>query len=864
MHAYPGCIFTTSTAPAVLTLALDFVSDQQLPTADRVTLFVDVILPLPLPRLYTYRVPFELNDRVVIGGRVIVQFGAKKTLSCIVAAVHEQAPKEYQAKYILEFIDDAPVVTQPQLKLFRWMAEYYLCTLGEVINAALPSALKLSSESRIQLHPAFERATSEYPMTAQEDKILDALGQLEDAKSLTFTEVGELLGIASFHKVIKSLMHKEAIFLFEHTADKYSPKVLKKVRLAHKFLVESALERLFEDLTARPKQLDVLMKYLQRVPVYQNEHANHVGLEKAYLTSSPHLSPSAVNTLIKNGVLEQFDQIVSRFPMDENPIAQLQFELSEAQTTARDEVMSYFGEKDIVLLHGVTGAGKTEIYIDLIRKALDGGGQVLYLLPEIALTTQIVTRLLRVFGARLGIYHSKFSDNERVEVWNGVLSGRFQVVIGVRSAVFLPFDNLGLIIVDEEHESSYKQYEPAPRYNAREVALMIGNFQGAKVLLGSATPAVETYYQAKQGRYGLVSLTQRFGSAGLPDIELIDTRKQREQKTMHNHFSADLLAEIERKLGAKEQVILFQNRRGYAPVVACQDCGWIPKCTNCAVSLSYHKHSHELRCHYCGYHESMVTKCPACGSRAVKTVGFGTEKIEDDLKIMLPQASVQRMDLDTTRAKNAYQQIISDFEQQTTNVLVGTQMVTKGLDFANVSLVGIINADSIIHYPDFRAHERAYQMFVQVSGRAGRKGKKGKVLIQTSDPTQVIFDKVIRNDYIEFYNYEIMQRQEHGYPPFMRIIKMTVKHMEQGLCEQAAIALTGELVDRLGRAAVLGPEAPYIFRIRNYYIQEITIKLDRAHTVLRHAKLMITEAMDAVKDQKEFRQARLVPDVDPM
>ena len=847
-----------------MTLALDFISDQQTPTADRVTLFVDVILPLPLPRLYTYRVPFELNDRVVIGGRVIVQFGAKKTLSCIVAAVHEQAPKEYQAKYILEFIDDAPVVTQPQLKLFRWMAEYYLCTLGEVINAALPSALKLSSESRIQLHPAFERETNEYPMTGQEDKILDALGALEDARSLTFTEVGELLGVASFHKVIKSLMHKEAIFLFEHTADKYSPKVLKKVRLHGKHLTEGSLERLFEDLTAKPKQLDVLMKYLQRVPVYQDEHANHRGLEKAYLTSSPHLSPSAVNTLIKNGILEQFDQIVSRFPMDENPIAQIQFELSESQTAARDEIMTYFGEKDIVLLHGVTGSGKTEIYIDLIRQALDGGGQVLYLLPEIALTTQIVTRLLRVFGSRLGIYHSKFSDNERVEVWNGVLSGRFQVVIGVRSAVFLPFDNLGLIIVDEEHESSYKQYEPAPRYNAREVALMMGNFQGAKVLLGSATPAVETYYQARQGRYGLVTLSKRFGEAGMPDIELIDTRKQREQKTMHNHFSADLLGEIERKLGAKEQVILFQNRRGYAPVVACQDCGWIPKCNNCAVSLSYHKHSHELRCHYCGYHESMVTKCPACGSRAVKTVGFGTEKIEDDLKIMLPQASVQRMDLDTTRAKNAYQQIISDFEKQTTNVLVGTQMVTKGLDFANVSLVGIINADSIIHYPDFRAHERAYQMFVQVSGRAGRKGKKGKVLIQTSDPTQVIFDKVIRNDYLEFYNYEIMQRQEHGYPPFMRIIKMTVKHMEQGLCEQAAIALTGELVDRLGRAAVLGPEAPYIFRIRNFYIQEITIKLDRAHTVLKHAKLMITEAMDAVKDQKEFRQARLVPDVDPM
>ena len=848
-----------------MSLTLDFISPAAAtPAPDRVTLFADVILPLPLPRLYTYRVPYELNDNVVIGGRVIVQFGAKKTLSCIVAAVHEQAPKEYQAKYILEFIDDAPVVTQPQLQLFRWMADYYMCTIGEVINAALPSALKLSSESRIQLHPGFSREENEYPLSAQEELIVDALGTVEEAKALTFTEVGDLLGITSFHKVIKSLMHKDIIFLFEHTADKYAPKVVKKVRLAHHFVSEASLEQLFTQLTSKPKQLDVLMKYMQRVPVYQNEHANQAGLEKAYLTSSPHLSASAVNTLIKNGVLEQFDQIVSRFPLENEGAIQMNFSLTEAQTSARDEIMTHFGEREIVLLHGVTGAGKTEIYIDLIRKAMESGGQVLYLLPEIALTAQIVTRLMRVFGSRLGVYHSKFSDNERVEVWNGVLSGRFQVVVGVRSAVFLPFDNLSLIIVDEEHESSYKQYDPAPRYNAREVALMMANFQGAKTLLGSATPAVETYYQAKQGRYGLVSLTKRFGEAGMPEIELVDTRKAREHKTMHNHFTADLLGEVERTLGRQEQVILFQNRRGYAPVVACQDCGWIPKCTNCAVSLSYHKHSHELRCHYCGYHDSMVSKCPACGSRAVKTQGFGTEKIEDDLKIMLPQANIQRMDLDTTRAKNSYQQIIADFEKQTTNVLVGTQMVTKGLDFANVSLVGIINADSIIHYPDFRAHERAYQMFVQVSGRAGRKGKKGKVIIQTADPTQVIFDKVIRNDYIEFYNYEIVQRHEHGYPPFMRVIKMTVKHIEQNVGEAAAILLTEQLVERLGRAAVLGPEAPYIFRIRNFYLQEITIKLDRAHTVLKHAKQMICEAMDVVRDQKEFKQVRLVADVDPM
>ncbi|WBA40196.1 replication restart helicase PriA [Hymenobacter canadensis] len=849
-----------------MSLTFDFVQPQPEPAADRVTLFADVILPLPLPKLYTYRVPFELNDQVVIGGRVIVQFGAKRTLSCIVAAVHETPPKDYQAKYILEFIDETPVVTQPQLKLFRWMADYYLCTLGEVINAALPAALKLNSESRVQLHPVWLNTdeADRYPLSEQEQKVVVALLDGEEGKSMTFTEVGDVLGIASFHKVIKSLMHKETIFLFEHLADKYSPKVVKKVRLAHHYVAEAALEGLFAQLASRAKQLDVLMRYLQKVPVYQNEHANHNGIEKAYLSSAPHLSPSAVNTLIKNGVLEQFDVIVSRFPLDDATEANMHFRLSETQQAAHDDILDQFNTKDIVLLHGVTGAGKTEIYIELIRQALDGGGQVLYLLPEIALTAQIVTRLMRVFGSRLGVYHSKFSDNERVEVWNGVLSGRFQVVVGVRSSVFLPFDNLALLIVDEEHESSYKQYDPAPRYNAREVALMMANFQGAKTLLGSATPSVETYYQTRTGRYGLVSLTKRYGEAGLPEIELVDTRKAREAKTLLNHFTPELMAEMESKLAQKEQVILFQNRRGYAPFINCLDCGWIPKCTNCAVSLSYHKQAHELRCHYCGHHDRMPVQCPACGSRNIKTVGFGTEKIEDDLKVMLPQASVQRMDLDTTRAKNSYQQIISDFEQQVTNVLVGTQMVTKGLDFANVSLVGIINADSIIHYPDFRAHERAFQMFVQVSGRAGRKGKKGKVIIQTADPQQVIFDKVIRNDYLEFYEYEILQRREHGYPPFMRIIRLTVKHMDQLLCERAAMLLTGELVERLGREAVLGPEAPYIFRIRNFYLQEITIKLSREHTVLKAAKADILDAINLIRDQKDYKQARFVADVDPM
>jgi primosomal protein N' (replication factor Y) len=826
----------------------------------RLTLFADVILPLPLPKLYTYRVPYEMNDLVFVGGRVIVQFGAKKVLSCIVAAVHENPPAGYQAKYLMEVIDETPVVTPPQLRLFNWMAEYYMCTLGEVINAALPAALKLSSESRIQIHPQFRDETNEWPLSANEEKIVYALSQ---TPTLTFSDVGNLLQQTHFHKYIKSLLLKEIIIIFEEIAEKYSPKVVKKVRLAQELINEpEALEIIFQELASKPKQVDVLMFYLQKAPVHQDIHLNFKGLDKNLLTSNPRLSLSAINTLLKNGILEQFEQIVSRFPVDDS-VKQLAFPLSEYQAAARDKVLGLFAEKDTVLLHGITGSGKTEVYIDLIKNALDGGGQVLYLLPEIALTAQIVTRLMKVFGDRLGVYHSKFSDNERVEVWNGVLSGRFQVVIGVRSAIFLPFHDLSLIIVDEEHESSYKQYDPAPRYNAREVALMMASYQGAKTLLGSATPSVETYFNCKKGRWGLVTMNKRFGEAVLPETELVDTRAEQQRKNMHSHFSAKLLEEIQERLQRDEQVILFQNRRGYAPYINCNDCAWIPKCKNCAVSLSYHKFSDELRCHYCGFHEHMIRCCPACGSTALKTVGFGTEKIEDELKILLPEANIQRMDLDTTKNKNAFQQIIADFEANRTNVLVGTQMVTKGLDFENVSLVGIINADSIINYPDFRAHERAYSMFVQVSGRAGRKGKKGKVIIQTGNVTQPIFQKVIENDYQALYEHEIEERQRHGFPPFVRLIKITVKHLEERTCGEAAMLLANELKNRLAASMVLGPETPYIFKIRNYFLNEIHVKLPRNHTGGKEIKNQITTAIADMKHQKEFKDVRVVVDVDP-
>jgi primosomal protein N' (replication factor Y) (superfamily II helicase) len=827
---------------------------------ERVTLFADVILPLPLPKLYTYRIPFEMNDDVMVGARVIVQFGSKKVLSCIVAEIHENAPADYQAKYILDYLDDKPIVTTPQLKLFKWIADYYMCTLGEVINAALPSALKLSSESRIQLHPHFNPEEDELELAVQEEKIIFAL---LNNQALTFTEVGNLLQLKSYHKFIKSLIQKEAIIIYEQVSDKFSPKVVKKIRITEHFVQEEGmLEELFNQLTPQPKQLDVLLNYLQKVPVHQDINLNYKGIEKSELTNVPHLSASSINTLIKKGVLEQFDQIISRFPVD---YTQKLFPLllSEHQEKAKDEILGLFKEKDTVLLHGVTGSGKTEVYIDLIKHALEGGGQVLYLLPEIALTAQIVTRLMKVFGEKLGVYHSKFSDNERAEVWQGILAGRFQVVVGVRSSVFLPFHDLSLVIIDEEHEASYKQYDPAPRYNARETALMMAHLQGAKTLLGSATPSIETYYNCKTGRWGLVTMSKRFGEAQLPEIELVNIREEQHRKNMHSHFSGKLLTAIEEKLKLQEQVILFQNRRGYAPFISCEECSWIPKCNCCAVSLSYHKYNNELRCHYCGYHERMPHDCPACGATTLKSMGFGTEKVEDELKLLLPDADVQRMDLDTTKKKNSYQQIISEFESGKTNVLVGTQMVTKGLDFEKVSLVGILNADTIINFPDFRAHERAYQLFVQVSGRAGRRGKTGTVLIQTRDPLQPIFNKVSNNDYQSLYEHEIEERMRFSYPPFVRMIRITVKHSDDKVSENAAIALAKNLTDRLGKQQVLGPETPYIFKIRNLFLNEIHIKLPRESTNLRAAKSEIAKAVFTIKLLPAFKGLRIVTDVDP-
>lgn len=821
------------------------------------TLFVDVLLPVPIDRLFTYRVPQAFSEGIQIGQRVIVPFGDRKVLTGLVSAVHDKPPREREAKYLLDRLDPYPIVTEQQIRLYQWIAAYYSCTAGEVMNAGLPSGLKLSSESRVQLHPGFDPDNSDQPLTDNELILLNHLKK----DSLSYSEISKLLGIRNLYSLIKSLVGKEAILLFEEVREKYKPKTVRKVRLTDTFVQPGALEHLFVELDDRPKQEAILLKYLQLVPVLHSSEANRQGtLRSALLDES--LSESSLNTLVKNKVLEVFDEIVSRFeePVSAQPPV---VQLSEEQHRAQSEILAHFEQHPITLLHGITGSGKTEIYIHLIRKALDGGSQVLYLLPEIALTTQIVQRLKKVFGASMGVYHSRFSDNERVEVWNGILSGRFKFIVGVRSSVLLPFDNLGLIIVDEEHDPSYKQQEPAPRYNARDAALMLGQFHHAKVLLGSATPSVETYYHAHQHRYGLVRITNRFGESRLPQIEFADIRQEKKDKTLKGEFSQRLLRGIASALAAKDQVIIFQNRRGYSPMIECLDCGWVPKCQNCSVSLTYHQYRQALICHYCGYKEPLHNQCPSCSSSRILTLGYGTEKLEEELKLHFPEAHVQRMDLDTTRSKTAYESLLEKFENGDTDILVGTQMVTKGLDFDRVSLVGIFNADRMIHFPDFRSHERAFQLITQVSGRAGRRGKEGKVIVQTTHADHPLLATILHHDQVTFYETQLSDRLAHHYPPFTRLIELTVKHTDKKSARNTATVVCDLLKQGIKGVWILGPGEPIVAKIRNQYQITLLIKIPRERHDLPAIKAAIRDIVEQVGKDPSHRKSRILIDVDP-
>ncbi|MFT6854167.1 MAG: primosomal protein N' (replication factor Y) [Cyclobacteriaceae bacterium] len=814
--------------------------------------FAEVILPIPLPGTFTYVVPKDQWNESLVLKRVLVQFGKKKIYTGIVHSVHaNESP--YNPKEILEVLDENPLFTAVQMRFLQWMSTYYMCTIGEAINAALPSGLKISSESYLSINSEIE--VSELDLTDREFEVLSILKR-EDKK---YDDLNKALDIKSSYRYVKSLSEKGALDLFEQVKDKYIPKTEQRVRLDEKFLNTDELEAYVNSLETKPKQQNVLVKYLEAVNLLENPKANIKGMLKSELKNQ--VSISSINTLIKNNVFHEWNQVISRFKGVE--VAKEQFPtLSNIQKDAFESILEQFEKTNTVLLHAVTGSGKTEIYISIIAKVLASGKQALLLLPEIALTTQMIHRLSKYFGTSFGIYHSRFSENERVEVWQKVLDGTFKFVVGVRSAVFLPFSNLGIIIVDEEHEPSYKQYDPAPRYHARDSAIVLANLFGAHILLGSATPSLESFYNALSGKYGLVEITKRYRNVSLPDIEFADLIREKKKKLLKGNFSSSLFNEIEIALAKKEQVILFQNRRGYAAFLDCDSCGHVPKCPNCDVSLSYHMHQNHLICHYCGFKNDIIKTCDSCGADELKTVSFGTEKLEEEVEILFPNARVRRMDLDTTRSKYSYQRIINDFEKGDIDILIGTQMVTKGLDFERVNLVGVFDTDRMIHFPDFRSHERAFQLMQQVSGRAGRK-TQGKVIIQTNDPKQQLLAFIQNHDYQSFYRTEIFEREQFQFPPFFRIIAITIKDKKKEAAQEAAIFFTKEIRRALGKR-VQGPTEPIISRIRNQYLFEVTVKIEKEGANLKVIKEFLLNSRNMVINQRWYKSVKIVFDVDPV
>lgn len=817
--------------------------------AERKTFFVEVVLPLAIAKTYTYRVPYELNDKIQVGVRVIVQFGRNKVYSAIVRSISDIPPEKYEAKYILDVVDEYPIVDKSQLKLWDWISEYYMCHLGEVMQAALPAALKMASETKI-----IAVDNSDLDRSALSDKAFLVLDALDLAGELSVGEVSKILGQKSVFPLLKSLFEQGFVQISEEIKERYKAKTKSFLKLAANYSDGESKRVILDSLNRAPKQQDALLGYLQLEKTKDK-------ISRQDLMEATGCGPAAITALIDKGVLEVKEEVVSRLN-GEDVLLSKDFTLSELQENAYQNIENTFQQKDVVLLHGVTASGKTQVYIRMIEKVIATSKSALYLLPEIALTTQITERLKLHFGNKLGVYHSKFNDNERAEVWQKVLKNEYQVVIGARSSVFLPFDNLGLIIVDEEHENSYKQYDPAPRYHARDTAVYLAHLHKAKVLLGSATPSVESYYNAKSGKYGLVEMQQRYGDVKLPDIEIVSIPEASKKEQMHSYFSSVLLQGIQSAVENKQQVILFQNRRGHTPFVQCKTCGYVAKCVNCDVSLTYHKTSNLLHCHYCGHSENTVNVCPGCGLPHMESKGFGTERVEEELELIMPELRIGRLDLDSTKGKYGFDKIISAFDNHEYDVLIGTQMVAKGLDFGRVSLIGVLNADSIINFPDFRAYERAYSLFSQVAGRAGRRKDQGKVIIQTYSPQHRVLEQVVSHDFQGMFLQEVTERKNFDYPPFFRVIKIDVKHPDQQHALDSAQKLANLLRASLGNR-ILGPEPPLVSRVRNYYIQTITLKIERANISIVKVKELIRSALLAFELDKHNTGVRTVIDVDP-
>lgn len=821
------------------------------------TLFAEVILPLPLEGTFTFALPDELADAAEVGKRAIVQFGRKKIYTTIIKDIHNNKSEGYEVKPIFEIIDDRPIVNQFQLQLWQWMAKYYMCTLGEVYRAALPTGLKLESETNVLLQKEMPEDIS---ITEKEEIILS---YLKTEEQLSISRVNELLGVKNSIPYVRSLIEKRAVVIEEQLGDGFKPKSESFVRLAPKYQQEERLAEVLDKLARARKQHELLMAYLRLSSSFSDEEEKKISRKQLLkVAASNH---ATLNSLVKKGILEIFEEEVSRLQF-QSPVKKELKQLSAQQQQVYANLKAGFQQKDVALLHGVTSSGKTEIYIHLIADYLKQGKQVLYLLPEIALTAQIINRLKSVFGGKAGIYHSRFSDAERVETWYNILStgeeNSYQLILGARSSLFLPFSNLGLIIVDEEHETSYKQHAPAPRYHARDSAIVLAGMHGAKTLLGTATPSLESYFNAQQGRYHFVELFSRYQGIRMPEVEIVDVKTARRKKLMKSIFSPQLLAAVDHSLSQGEQVILFQNRRGFSPYLECNSCGWVPRCTQCDVSLTYHKFTNYLVCHYCGHSQSIPRACPDCHNEKISTRGFGTEKVEDEIAIFFPQARIQRMDLDSTRSKNSYTKIISDFEGGDVDILVGTQMVSKGLDFDKVSLVGILNADSMINFPDFRAFERSFQMMAQVSGRAGRKNRQGKVIIQVSDPDHPIIKDVKESDFEGMFNHQLAERYHFSYPPFVRLISLSVRHRDVEQVNKTADALAIKLRPVFG-LFLLGPEFPIIRRVQNRYHKNILIKIKKDKDA-SGKRDFIQQTCKEILTNPYHKSAQIVIDVDPV
>ena len=809
--------------------------------------YCDVILPLALPRPFTYAVPVELVEFIQVGHRVIVPFKTNKFYTGIVAAVHSNPPA-FETRLIETLADELPVVTQKQLAFWNWMSAYYMCNIGEVMNAALPSGLKLNSETKIFFNEYYDGDFES--LNEQEFAIVQAL---KHRAELSVPDVQELLQRRNVHPSLRTLFNLGIAISKEEMAYKYKPRYEVFVRQHEQFRNDKNLEKLYEELQRAPKQVELLLAY--------NQLAKKTAfVKKQELLQLSGCDASVLKRLTEKSVFVELKSEVSRlgiFQSDSVEVATL----NAMQQQAVSEIYRAFKEKQTVLLKGVTGSGKTVVYTELMKEVVAAGKQVLFLLPEIALTAQLINRLRKFFGNQIGIYHSKFNLHERVEIWHKVLDGEYKIVLGARSAMFLPFENLGLIVVDEEHDPSYKQQDPAPRYQARDAALMLAQQSGAKVILGSATPSVESMFNAEKGKYALVEMNERFGNASLPEIQVVNMKMAKKKKELHGNFSKELTEAITAQLNEKKQIILFLNRRGYAEVQQCSTCDFVYRCKNCDVSLTYHKFQHKLICHYCGFNMKPDVKCKSCGSPTLEIGGKGTEQIEEEIAALFPAARIARLDLDTMRTKHGFANVIASFENREIDILVGTQMVSKGLDFDNVGLVGILDADRLIYHPGYRSAERAYQLMTQVSGRAGRKDNDGKVILQTSNPAHPVVLWVLQHNYRALFEAEILSRQQFSYPPFTKLLEFTLRCKDLKPLEQASLWLVNNFRRKVN-ANVLGPAIPFVSKINNYYLREILVKPTYETHSIPQMKIDLLHVIDEMKLIKEFKSVVASIDVD--